>query len=230
MTDPRRRTPRTDVVLDDPALALAVQRLGRARVKRAVVEVLDRCRSGDVAPEDVVGTIVSSLPRQSTSQRQVVNATGVVVHTNLGRAPLSDAARQAVLLAGGVTDVELDLATGQRGPRGAGALMALAAAVPGRRGRARREQRRSSVVVGHLRARTRPHGRGRPWRAGRDRRRLPDPGAARVGGRPAARGGNHQPGPPRRLRPRRRRLHGLRAQGAPVQLPHRGVHLGGLGQ
>ncbi|WP_027862332.1 L-seryl-tRNA(Sec) selenium transferase [Marmoricola sp. URHB0036] len=130
MTDPRRRTPRTDVVLDDPSLAPALQRLGRARVKRVVVEVLDRCRAGEVEPEDVVSVVRASLPRGSTSQHPVVNATGVVVHTNLGRAPLSEAARQAVLLAAGVTDVELDLATGQRGPRGAGALAALAAAVP----------------------------------------------------------------------------------------------------
>jgi L-seryl-tRNA(Ser) seleniumtransferase len=130
VTDPRRRTPRTDVVLDDPALASAVQRLGRARAKRVVVEVLDRCRAGEVGPEDVVSSVLASMPLHSTSQRRVVNATGVVVHTNLGRAPLSEAAREAVLLAAGVTDVELDLTTGQRGPRGAGALGALAAAVP----------------------------------------------------------------------------------------------------
>ena len=62
--------------------------------------------------------------------REVVNATGVVVHTNLGRAPLSTAAVDAVVTAAGATDVELDLATGRRGPRGAAALAALAAAVP----------------------------------------------------------------------------------------------------
>jgi L-seryl-tRNA(Ser) seleniumtransferase len=60
----------------------------------------------------------------------VINATGVVVHTNLGRAPLSAAAVEAVRRAAGATDVELDLATGQRGRRGAAALAALAAQVP----------------------------------------------------------------------------------------------------
>jgi L-seryl-tRNA(Ser) seleniumtransferase len=54
----------------------------------------------------------------------------VLLHTNLGRAPLSPAARDAVVAAAGTTDVELDLATGERGRRGAGALEALAAAVP----------------------------------------------------------------------------------------------------
>jgi L-seryl-tRNA(Ser) seleniumtransferase len=53
-----------------------------------------------------------------------------VVHTNLGRAPLSAAAIDAVVTAAGHTDVELDLLTGRRGRRGRGALSALAAAVP----------------------------------------------------------------------------------------------------
>jgi L-seryl-tRNA(Ser) seleniumtransferase len=60
----------------------------------------------------------------------VLNATGVLVHTNLGRAPLSAAAVEAVVAASGTTDVELDLATGRRGPRGEAAIGALLAAVP----------------------------------------------------------------------------------------------------
>jgi L-seryl-tRNA(Ser) seleniumtransferase len=87
-------------------------------------------RDGDLRPDEVVRSVLASLPTRATTLTPVLNATGVVVHTNLGRAPLSEAARQSVLLASGVTDVELDLATGQRGPRGAGALAALAAAVP----------------------------------------------------------------------------------------------------
>jgi L-seryl-tRNA(Ser) seleniumtransferase len=60
----------------------------------------------------------------------VLNATGVIVHTNLGRAPLSRAAVRAVAEAAGSTDVEFDLRTGRRARRGRGALAALGGAVP----------------------------------------------------------------------------------------------------
>lgn len=130
MEDPRRRTPRTDAVLADPGVAAAVERLGRGRVKAVVGLVLDDVRAELVPPDEVVGTVLARLPSAATSLRPVVNATGVVVHTNLGRAPLSAAAVEAVSLAAGATDVEMDLGSGRRGPRGTGALAALAAAVP----------------------------------------------------------------------------------------------------
>ena len=128
--DPRRRTPRTDAVLDDPRLKDALERLGRATVKQYVVAALEECRAGHLPPEDVVAHVAAILPGSATSLRRVVNATGVVVHTNLGRAPLSEAAVDAVVTAAGATDVELDLGTGRRGARGRGTLAALAAAVP----------------------------------------------------------------------------------------------------
>ncbi|MFC7496099.1 MULTISPECIES: L-seryl-tRNA(Sec) selenium transferase [unclassified Nocardioides] len=128
--DPRRRTPRTDAVLADPRVVEAERSLGRERVKSAVVAALESCRAGEISPADVVPSVLRSLPGAATTLRRVVNATGVVVHTNLGRAPLSAAAVEAVALAAGATDVEMDLETGLRGPRGAGALAALAAAVP----------------------------------------------------------------------------------------------------
>src|SRR4051812_5699143 len=129
-SDPRRRTPRTDAVLDDPRLQDAVARLGRALVKGYVVGVIEECRAGLVEPDEVVARVVVALPTEATSLRRVVNATGVVVHTNLGRAPLSPAAVEAVVTAAGATDVELDLGTGRRGSRGRGTLGVLAAAVP----------------------------------------------------------------------------------------------------
>ncbi|MBD3781652.1 MAG: L-seryl-tRNA(Sec) selenium transferase [Micrococcales bacterium] len=130
MDDRRRDVPRTDTVLAEPVVAEAVDRLGRPAVKAVVAGVLESCRAGEVAPDGVVAEVVDRLPPSSTSLRAVVNATGVVVHTNLGRAPLSRAAVDALVLAAGATDVELDLATGRRGARGRGALAALRAAVP----------------------------------------------------------------------------------------------------
>jgi L-seryl-tRNA(Ser) seleniumtransferase len=117
-------------VLADPRLREAAQRLGDQLVKSVVVEVLARCRAGALPPDDVADVAVASLPRVATRMRRVINATGVVVHTNLGRAPLSDAAVAALEVAAGATDVELDLDSGRRGRRGRSALAALAAAVP----------------------------------------------------------------------------------------------------
>ncbi|GAA4417810.1 L-seryl-tRNA(Sec) selenium transferase [Georgenia halophila] len=128
--DRRRAVPRTDRVLADPRLQEATERLGARLVRSAVTAAQQACRAGEIAPEAVPDAAVNGLPPAATSLRDVLNATGVVVHTNLGRAPLSTAAIEAVALAAGTTDVELDLATGRRGPRGAGALTALAAAVP----------------------------------------------------------------------------------------------------
>jgi L-seryl-tRNA(Ser) seleniumtransferase len=128
--DPRRATPRTDEVLADPRLRAASERLGAGLVKRAVTQAQDRCRAGEIAPDAVVDVAVEALPRSASTLRRVVNATGVLVHTNLGRAPLSAAAVEALVTAAGATDVELDLRTGRRGRRGRGAVDALAALVP----------------------------------------------------------------------------------------------------
>jgi L-seryl-tRNA(Ser) seleniumtransferase len=130
MDDPRRHVPRTDAVLADSRLSPVIERLGRSLVKEAVTGVLAGCRAGALAPDAVVPTVLAELPGSATSLRPVINATGVIVHTNLGRAPMSAAAVDALQIAAGSTDVELDLETGVRGRRGAGALAALAAAVP----------------------------------------------------------------------------------------------------
>jgi L-seryl-tRNA(Ser) seleniumtransferase len=128
--DPRRAVPRTDAVLADPRLVEASTRLGQVLVKRVVVTVLARCRAGLLAPGEVADAAVAALPAAATTLRPVINATGIVVHTNLGRAPLSTAAVAALVLAAGATDVELSLESGRRDRRGRGTLAALAEAVP----------------------------------------------------------------------------------------------------
>ena len=129
-TDPRRRVPRTDALLADPRLAAAERVLGRALVKSVIAAAQQAARAGRLAPERVADHAVAALPRTASGLRRVLNATGVIVHTNLGRAPLSPAALDAVVAAGGATDVEFDLATGRRARRGRSALAALARAVP----------------------------------------------------------------------------------------------------
>ncbi|MGH3320127.1 MAG: L-seryl-tRNA(Sec) selenium transferase [Streptosporangiaceae bacterium] len=128
--DLRRRVPRTDAVLADPRLADAERRLGRGLVKNAVAAAQGRARAGEIPPERVPDAAVAALPPRATGLRPVINATGVLLHTNLGRAPLSEAAHEALAVASGCTDVEFDPETGRRGKRGRGALRALAEAVP----------------------------------------------------------------------------------------------------
>ncbi|GLW11668.1 L-seryl-tRNA(Sec) selenium transferase [Microtetraspora sp. NBRC 13810] len=122
--------PRTDVMLADPRLAAARETLGPAIVKAAVASAQQRVREGVAEPGGAVDAALAFLPATAGGLRHVVNATGVLAHTNLGRAPLSPAAVTAVTAAAGYTDVEFDLAGGQRARRGRTALAALAQAVP----------------------------------------------------------------------------------------------------
>src|SRR5437763_887678 len=128
--DSRRNVPRTDLLLADPRLAEAERRLGRALVKAAVSRAQQQARDGQIAPEQVADAAVAELPARAAALTPVINATGVLVHTNLGRAPLSAAAVDALVAAAGYCDVEFDLASGARARRGAGARGALARAVP----------------------------------------------------------------------------------------------------
>ncbi len=128
--DSRRRIPRTDTLLALPPFTEAAARLGAARVKEAITAAQDRARRGEIEPEDVPDLAAGLLPASATTLRPVINATGVLLHTNLGRAPLSAAARDALAASAGPTDVEYDLATGHRARRGRGALDALRAACP----------------------------------------------------------------------------------------------------
>lgn len=130
--DPRRRIPRTDQLLTLPAVTDACTRLSGERVRAVIRDVQEAARRGELPPEEVADAVVARLAVTSaTTLTPVLNATGVIVHTNLGRAPLSEAARAALQAAAGYVDVELDLDTGLRSrDRGAGARAALLAACP----------------------------------------------------------------------------------------------------
>lgn len=129
--DPRRAIPRTDALLALPEVVEARLRLGEHVVRNSVRDAQDRARRGELAPDRVEHAVLEHLSSQrGATLRPVLNATGVVVHTNLGRAPLSATAVEALLTASGYVDVELDLTTGARSGRGVAARAALLAACP----------------------------------------------------------------------------------------------------
>jgi len=123
-----RSLPAVGLMLDDPAFAEALARWGRALVTDLLREELERLRTGLMAGKAVdrvpgrdelartIGTQAEAL--LAPSPRIVINATGVVAHTNLGRSVLSpEAARRVADAAAGYLDLEYDLAKGARGDR-----------------------------------------------------------------------------------------------------------------
>lgn len=129
--DARRLIPRTDALLSDPGVRAAAAGISSQVVRRVVRSAQDRARRAELAPEEVSAAVVAELRAFSPSSlRPVLNATGVIIHTNLGRAPLSDSARSAAAQASGYVDVELNLTTGTRAERGAAARAALLEACP----------------------------------------------------------------------------------------------------
>ncbi len=128
MSDARRSIPSVDALLGDPAFADLLGRCPRARLVTVLRGVLEEMRArlsaggdaGDVAsPVRYARRVEAVLAREDVpSLRAVVNATGVVLHTNLGRAPLARAAIDAMTRAAqGYTNLEYDLESGARGSR-----------------------------------------------------------------------------------------------------------------
>ena len=117
-----RDLPSVDRLLADPRLAALTEEHGRASVVDATRRALDRIREelrAGFDPGDPVARVEEELASlvQPRLQR-VLNATGVVVHTNLGRAPLPEDAVERVLeTARGYSNLEYDLASGARGSR-----------------------------------------------------------------------------------------------------------------
>ncbi|WP_409485258.1 L-seryl-tRNA(Sec) selenium transferase [Arsenicicoccus dermatophilus] len=127
--DPRRHIPRTDTLLASSPLVEALARHTREHVLAAVHDAQAQARAGQIDPDAVAGTAAALLAERAAAPG-VLNATGVVLHTNLGRARLAPDAVDAVAAAAGSTDVELDLTTGTRTRRGRRTVDALLRAVP----------------------------------------------------------------------------------------------------
>lgn len=123
--DPRADLPGLTVLLQRPEVTRATARAGHDRVVAALREVLAEARNavaaGATAPgaDGIAAEAIGMLEAQSTrGLRAVLNATGVLLHTNLGRAPLSADAVVAMTAAAGPTNLEVDLTDGRRGGRG----------------------------------------------------------------------------------------------------------------
>jgi L-seryl-tRNA(Ser) seleniumtransferase len=126
--DLRRRIPSVDQVLQQPEVQALERRHGRApllrRLRRELDQARERAASGDLAAlgnllDDLPGRLQRGLERdQAPSLVPLLNATGVVVHTNLGRAPLPASALERVAaVAAGYSNLEFDLEHGERGSR-----------------------------------------------------------------------------------------------------------------
>lgn len=126
MEDPRRRIPRTDALLELPEVRQWEESLGRRRVRDLIRATQEAARRAEIAVEEVEPRLLEALwTSRGSTLRSVINATGVIIHTNLGRAPLGQAAVEAVVQAAGYVDLEMDLTTGTRSSRGAAARAAL---------------------------------------------------------------------------------------------------------
>jgi L-seryl-tRNA(Ser) seleniumtransferase len=126
-----RAIPSVDQLLRNESVAALRESIGLSRLTAIAREVTDELRnqiqtegtiekSEAAVLDEALRRIQAICERESKSAiRHVINATGVILHTNLGRALLSDPARQAIQEAAGYCTVEYDPALGQRGKRGA---------------------------------------------------------------------------------------------------------------
>jgi L-seryl-tRNA(Ser) seleniumtransferase len=125
-----RRIPSVDSLLGSPAIKRMLLTTPRGLVLRAIRQVLDTLRGEvesaqrpDELPDLDLNNVVDQIARRLSilvqpKLRHVINATGVVVHTNLGRSPLSKGVIEGFRsLAGCYTNLEYDLGTGKRGSR-----------------------------------------------------------------------------------------------------------------
>jgi L-seryl-tRNA(Ser) seleniumtransferase len=122
VADPRRNLPSVSALLEREPIRALLQQAPRSLVVDAVRATIDDARAGAAVPHDDHGwaqAVTAALQRaQQPSLRPVINGTGVVLHTNLGRAPLAAAAIEAVQrAAAGYTNLEYDIDRGERGSR-----------------------------------------------------------------------------------------------------------------
>jgi L-seryl-tRNA(Ser) seleniumtransferase len=127
MSHALRQLPSVDRLLQRSSVQKLYAEYGHAATVAAVRAVLEGARQAvlDGAALPAPDALEQAVQRHFEVQRlrrlqRVINATGVIIHTNLGRAPLSAAALESMsAVAGGYSNLEFDLAAGERGGRGA---------------------------------------------------------------------------------------------------------------
>lgn len=112
--DPRRALPSVDAALAHPGIAELLDRHPRGQVVDALRAAIAERRQGGTGVEGLADDVAARL---RPSLRRVINATGVILHTNLGRAPLAPRAAAAVADAMGTSNLEWNTDTGERGSR-----------------------------------------------------------------------------------------------------------------
>lgn len=119
--DARSTLPAIGRLLAHPTVRLWIERHGKLAVTDALRDAVARARGGEIAGDEgnVLETAEKLLGHAARGTLvSAINATGVVLHTNLGRAPLCREAREAIAVEGsGFSSLELDLGTGERGSR-----------------------------------------------------------------------------------------------------------------
>jgi L-seryl-tRNA(Ser) seleniumtransferase len=121
--DTRRSIPSVDALLRSEPGKRAASSLGRPIVKRAVTDVLSEVRAlvkggaEPLADDEILARAIERASHTTTGLTPVINATGVLLHTNLGRAPLPARAVEAAARAAGYGDLEVDRRSGDRGKR-----------------------------------------------------------------------------------------------------------------
>lgn len=121
--EPRRLLPSTDRVLREPAVVALLRRFDRPAVVLLVQHELNSRRKqvaeGAAPPSaaDIADAVAAQVESEWRSSKRVINASGVILHTNVGRAPLSRDALDAIVDSSAYSDLELDLASGRRGSR-----------------------------------------------------------------------------------------------------------------
>ena len=111
-------------LLNDPRLSSLPHALAKRAAREVVAEAREVAKQGGSIPDDLVAHAEARARLlQVGALRRVINATGVVIHTNLGRAPMAEEAVEAVRqVAGGYCNLEMELESGGRGGRLAGVI------------------------------------------------------------------------------------------------------------